>query len=163
MTSQFNTIIKLSFGCVVAVIKCVATRAIVAGTCLLLPLLLSSGCGSDSPFKYVRATGKIAYEDGTPIPGGIRLMFVPEGIEAIGSAHPRMGIANVDADGKFDCVTSYKFGDGLVPGKHKVVIQGAADRGGVAAVPKEDTTAESTKIIVDTKDLPFDIKIPKPK
>ena len=52
------------------------------------------------------------------------------GIEAIGNAHPRMGIANVGSDGKFDSVTSYKLNDGLVPGKHKVVIQGAADRAG---------------------------------
>lgn len=90
-------------------------------------------------------------------------MFVPDGIDAIGNAHPRMGIANVDAEGKFDCVTSYKFGDGLVPGKHKVVIQGAADRGGVPAVPKEDTAAETTQITVDTSKLPFEIKVPKPK
>jgi hypothetical protein len=137
--------------------------AMVARGCLILCLLLCFGCGSDSPFKYVRASGKISYEDGSPIPGGIRLMFVPSNVEAKGAAHPRFGMADVDASGKFDCVTSYKFGDGLVPGQHKVVIQGAADRAGTPSVPKEDTNAETTQISVDTKDLPFDIKVPKPK
>ena len=37
----------------------------------------------------------------------------------------------------FDCVTSYKYGDGLVPGKHKVVIQAADERDGKPVVPKE--------------------------
>src|SRR3954462_4522935 len=135
----------------------------IARCCLISCLALCLGCGSDSPFKYVRASGKITYEDGSPIPGGIRLMFVPENIEAKGNSHPRLGMADVDSSGKFDCVTSYKFGDGLVPGKHRVVIQGAADRAGIAAVPKEDTSAETTKITVDTGNLPFDIKVPKPK
>ncbi|HEX4414775.1 MAG TPA: hypothetical protein VH107_14165 [Lacipirellulaceae bacterium] len=130
---------------------------------LLVLFAVCWGCGSDSPFKYVRASGRITYEDGSPIPGGIRLMFVPDGIEAIGNAHARMGIANVDSTGKVESVTSYKPGDGLVPGKHKVVIQGAADRGGTPAVPKEDTAAETTKITVDTNSLPFEIKVPKPK
>lgn len=129
----------------------------------LLLVVVLAGCGSDSPFSYVRASGHISYEDGSPIPGGIRLVFVPQDIAPVGNAHPRRGMADVDTSGKFDCVTSYKFGDGLVPGKHKVVIQGAADRGGQAAVPKEDTSEESTKLVVDTKEIPFDIKVPKPK
>jgi hypothetical protein len=131
--------------------------------CLLLWLLLLAGCGSDSPFKYVRASGRIGYDDGTPIPGGCRLTFFSQDVAAVGTAHPRPGMTSVGPDGKFDCVTSYKYGDGLVPGKHKVVIQAAADRGGIPVVPKEDTNAETTTIIVDTKDLPFDIKVPKPK
>ncbi|HEX3600887.1 MAG TPA: hypothetical protein VHU84_12135, partial [Lacipirellulaceae bacterium] len=89
--------------------------------------------------------------------------FVAQDAQAVGNAHPRRGMANVGPDGKFDCVTSYKYGDGLVPGKHKVVIQGAADRGGMPSVPKEDTSEDTTKIIVDTANLPLDIKVPKPK
>jgi len=72
-------------------------------------------------------------------------------------------LANVDAEGKFDCVTSHKYGDGLIPGKHKVVIQNAAEQAGKPIVPKEFTSETTTTLIVDTKDLPFDIKVPKPK
>ena len=49
------------------------------------------------------------------------------------------GMANVDSNGEFDCVTSYKYGDGLVPGTHKVVIQAANERDGKPVVPKEYT------------------------
>jgi hypothetical protein len=140
-----------------------AANFMIVRFCLLSSVILLVGCGSDSPFSYIRTSGQIAYEDGTPIPGGIRLIFVAQDTQAVGNAHPRRGMANVGADGKFDCVTSYKYGDGLVPGKHKVVIQGAADRGGMPSVPKEDTSEDTTKIIVDTAHLPLDIKVPKPK
>ena len=134
-----------------------------ARCCILLGVLLLAGCGSNSPFKYVPASGKITYEDGTPIPGGCRLTFFSQDVAAVGTAHPRPGMTSVGAEGNFDCITSYKYGDGLVPGRHKVVIQAATDRGGMPVVPTEDTNEETTKIIVDTKDLPFHIKVPKPK
>jgi hypothetical protein len=72
-------------------------------------------------------------------------------------------MANVGPDGKFDCVTSYKYGDGLVPGKHKVVIQTANERDGAPIVAQEYATVESTKLVIDTANLPLDIKVPKPK
>jgi hypothetical protein len=126
-------------------------------------VVLVSGCGSGGPFKYVRASGKISYDDGSAIPGGCRLIFSSMDVAPVGTAHPRPGMANVDAEGKFNEVTSYKFGDGLVPGKHKVVIQAANERDGKPLVPKEYISAETTPLIVDTADSPFDLKVPKPK
>lgn len=121
-----------------------------------------AGCGSNSPFKYTKASGKVTYEDGTPIPG-VRLVFVAQDVAAVGISHPRPAMANVDAQGNFDCVTSYKYGDGLIPGKHKVFLQGAVENSGKPTVPKEYLSELTTPLIVDTANVPLDIKIPKPK
>ncbi len=127
---------------------------------ILFVCLLSAGCGSSDPFDYIKASGKISYEDGTPIPGGLRLVFVSQDVAAVGNAHPRQGMANADANGNFDSVTSHKFGDGLVPGKHKVFV--AAEQGSKPRVPKEYMSELTTPLIVDTANLPLDIKVPKP-
>ncbi|MFO0788161.1 MAG: hypothetical protein U0805_01810 [Pirellulales bacterium] len=124
--------------------------------------LFIMGCGSNSPFKYTKASGKVTYEDGTPIPG-VRLVFVAQDVAAVGTAHPRPAMANVDSQGNFDCVTSYKYGDGLIPGKHKVFIQASADTGGKTTVPKEYLSELTTPLVIDTANLPLEIKVPKPK
>jgi hypothetical protein len=122
------------------------------------------GCGSGSPFDYVEANGKVTYEDGTPIPSSsIRLQFSAQDAPAVEGAHPRPAVANVDAEGEFPCVTSYKYGDGLISGKHKVAIQQATDQGGKLIVPKEYTNIATTPLVVDTADAPFHIKVPKPR
>jgi hypothetical protein len=91
------------------------------------------------------------------------LSFVAQDVAAVGDAYPRPGMAIVDAEGAFDCVTSYKYGDGLIPGKHKVVIQSVAEQSGKPVVPKEFLSAETTPLTVDTHDAPFEIKVPRPK
>lgn len=139
-------------------VQCVRSLALI--TLLFFSTL---GCGSGSPFKYVAVSGKATYEDGTPIPGGCRLMFTAQDAAPVGNAYPRTGIASVDGNGAFDCVTSYKYGDGLVPGKHKVVVQAANERDGKLVVPKEYASLETTPLIIDTANSPLEIKVPKPK
>ena len=129
----------------------------------ILFLVVNLGCGSNGPFKYVAVSGKVTYDDGSPIPGGCRLMFNSIDVAPVGNAYPRPGMANVDANGNFDCVTSYKYGDGLVRGKHKVAIQAANERDGKLVVPKEYASTEMTPMEIDTADSPLDIKVPKPK
>lgn len=122
------------------------------------------GCGSQSPFDYVKASGKLTYEDGTPIPAkSIRLQFAAQDAPQIEGAHPRPAIANVNEAGEFDCVTSYKYGDGLIPGKHKVSVEQATDKAGQLLVPKEYASIGTTPLVVDTADAPLEIKVPKPK
>jgi len=126
-------------------------------------LLLCLGCGSQGPFDYVAVQGSLAYEDGTPIPaGGIQLKFLAQDVEAIGDAHPRPAIANLDNQGEFQFATSYKYGDGLVPGKHRVAILKAKDSKGKSLVPEEYASTSQSPLIIDTDDTPLVIKVPRP-
>src|SRR4051794_29488875 len=134
-------------------------RAVFSLFCIVL-----AGCGSNSPFKYVKCSGKISYEDGTPIPaGGMELRFTALDAPKLEKAYPRPAVARVNERGEFERVTSYKFGDGLIPGRHKVSIDLGNGPEAKPLVPKEYTSAASTPLIVDTADSPFDIKVPKPK
>jgi len=126
--------------------------------CLLI------GCGSDGPFGYERVSGKIAYEDGTPIPGGgLRLRFIAQDAPQVENAFPRPAFAVVNEQGEFDCVTSHKYGDGLIPGKHKVSIEREGLPDARPPVPDAYLSTNTTPLTVDTEDAPFDIKVPKPK
>jgi len=130
---------------------------------LLIAVLTQAGCGSSGPFDYTAVNGKVTYEDGSAIPGGgFRLVFIAIDAAPVGLAHPRPAMANVDANGQFDCVTSYKYCDGLIPGKHKVVIQSATEQETRPIVPKEYTSELTTPLIIDTNDSPLHIKVPKP-
>jgi hypothetical protein len=130
---------------------------------LLTSCLVCFGCGPSSPYEYVEVSGRVTYEDGTPIPsGGYRLHFSALDAPSVEGAHPRPGVAEVNEKGEFDCVTSYKYGDGLIPGRHKVAIQQVTDKNGRLLVPKEFTNVATTPVTVDTTDAPFDIKVPKP-
>jgi predicted small lipoprotein YifL len=122
-----------------------------------------TGCGSSGPYKYVPASGKITYEDGTPIPlGSMRLLFVAIDAPPIDGAYPRPAMAHVDASGEFAAVTSYKHGDGLIPGRHKVVIQAPTESEGRPVIPKSCISEATTPLVVDTADVPLVIKVPKP-
>jgi hypothetical protein len=77
--------------------------------------------------------------------------------------HPRPGMASVDTQGVFERATSLKYGDGLIPGKHKVAIFYATDAKGKYLVPKEYTHLSTTPLVVDTGDGTIEIKVPKPK
>ena len=121
------------------------------------------GCGSGSPFDYVPVEGVLTYEDGSPIPrGGIKLKFFAQDAPEVEGASPRPAIAHIDSQGRFDCVTSYKYGDGLVPGKHKVAILDAVDAQGNALVPEEYSSTSRTPLTIDTSESPLEIKVPRP-
>ena len=132
---------------------------------IFFPLLGATlGCGSGSPYDYVKVNGKIAYEDGSPIPvNNLRLRFVAEDAPTVAGAHPRAAFAVVNAQGTFDCVTSYKYGDGLISGRHKVSVDVEGLPKDKLVIPKEFTSSATTPIEVDTANSPFDIKVPKPK
>jgi hypothetical protein len=133
----------------------------------LMPSLLvtcAAGCGSGSPFRYVKASGKVTYEDGSPIPlKGMRLRFAALEAPKAENAVPRPAFARVAEDGTFESVTSYKPDDGLIPGKHKVAIETGGGIGSKVPVAQEYQSISTTPLVVDTADAPFDIKVPKPK
>ena len=123
-----------------------------------------AGCGdSGSPFDYIQVSGQLVYEDGSPIgKDNMRVQFVSIDQSTVGQAHPRPALASLDREGRFESVTSYKYGDGLVPGKHKVAILDAEDPSGKLLVPLEYTNVNSSPLIISTEDLPLEIKVPKP-
>jgi hypothetical protein len=82
----------------------------------LFPLALLAGCTSRGPTlpTAVEAKGKILLPDGRPLPGG-RVTLNPQAateVEAFGDVNP---------DGTF-ALTTYKPGDGAVPGNYVVTV-----------------------------------------
>src|SRR5262245_39083868 len=99
--------------------------------CGLLALLLLTGCGSSGPAR-VRGVVKL---DGEPV-AGAAVTFVaqdPGGRHAYGSTNE---------NGEFELSTT-KPGDGVLPGKYKVVIQPPGEGGG--STPFDDTDKPPAK------------------
>jgi hypothetical protein len=139
-------------------------RRVILVVCVALASGLT-GCGSGNPWDTVDVSGKITYDDGSIIPvSSMKLYFAPQTPPADEKTFPRQGSVGVNAaDGSFEKITTYKHGDGLIPGKHKVVV--AAYDGGrdlSPKVPKEYTTAATTPLEIDTADSPLAIKIRRP-
>jgi hypothetical protein len=130
--------------------------------CVVL-LACCSGCSDGNPFDYIPVSGRLTYEDGTPIPAsGIRLGFSVQGVEPKDGAYPPPGEAIVDAEGNFSKATTYRPGDGLIPGQHKVAIHYATDAKGKLLIPKEYAHPTTSPLVVDTAQLPLEIKVPRP-
>lgn len=135
----------------------------VFGGLLLVGVL---GC-SKEPFSMVPVSGKVTYEDGSVIPAKqIRVEFIPQAEMANASTHPRPGMTYLNvADGTFASVTSHKGGDGLVVGKHKVVVVSLDERENQTnAVPKAYRTPETTplEIEVNGQTKTLELKVKKP-
>jgi len=132
----------------------------------VLCLLFLAGCSHNSdPFSYVKVSGKVTYEDGSLIPADrIILKFMPENAPVVGNLHPRGGLSNVDVKtGEFKSVTSHTPRDGLVPGKHKVIITGDDNVPLPASIVPEDyADFKTTPLEVDTEYTPFHLKVTKP-
>jgi hypothetical protein len=88
------------------------SRALCVGLALLLPASL--GCGKGT----VRVRGTLTL-DGTPVEGAT-VLFLPED-EKVG----RQASAVTASDGTFH-LTTFRGGDGALPGNYKVVVQYAA-------------------------------------
>ena len=92
-----------------------------------------SGCGGGTPYQTVKISGKVTYDDGSLIQAeDITLVFSPqvEAVDARTSAKKGTAVVNV-ADGTFSCASTYDYGDGVIPGKHKIAVQPI--KGGVPA------------------------------
>lgn len=123
----------------------------------LAGLLLAgvAGCGASNPFELISVTGKVTYEDGTPIAGDrIEVEFISQAA-AIGNQHPPPGMAAVMADGTFEYVMT-RNENGLVAGEHevKVTAYDASDN------PTELTVVEA-RITVEPGGGPLEIKVKK--
>lgn len=125
-------------------------------------MVISAGC-SREPFELVQASGRLTYEDGTPLPtkGGLRIVFAPTAPPINGEMFPPRGTAYPDDNGDFASVSTSRPG-GMVRGEQKVAIM-YQDVDSKRFVPMEYTSPKTTPLVVNTDDAPFDIKVPRPK
>lgn len=124
-----------------------------------------SGCGSTNPFEQVPVSGTLKYDDGTLIPAEmIILKFEPLTAPLDDKTFPPAGMSYVNVeDGSFDVVTSHKYADGLVRGKHRVLVAATTSSGDLTQlVPPEYIDSDRTPLIVDTADTPFQLVVRKP-
>lgn len=114
------------------------------------------GCRNEMPFDLVPISGKVAYEDGGRIEAGsIVITFNPIDASADGGVTPpgAQAEANVE-DGSFSSVTTRRPGDGVLMGRHKVVVLSfdpRADGRPVAstAVPEQYRKIDTTPLAVE--------------
>lgn len=135
---------------------------------LAVALLCTSlaGCGSENPFDMVQISGTVTYEDGSPIPGDrVVVRFYP-GVKPIDKKfHPRPAQGEVKPDGTFETLTTVRYGDGVIPGPQKVVVQALdVNEQPTRAVPREYHQPHSTPLEVDISSgsEPVEIKVAKP-
>ncbi|NCA17286.1 MAG: DUF4339 domain-containing protein [Betaproteobacteria bacterium] len=148
------------------------SRRIILATTALCASLLCLGLrwmiaarGSD-PYRYRSISGHIGYEDGQPIPAdAIYLTFIPLGPPLRPGVHPRCGFASVNPrDGFFASATSRKRGDGIVDGKHRVLVRALKE--GVLRtdlVPKEYLDFERTPLEVDAGSGRVELTVRRPE
>src|SRR5215831_6562056 len=123
------------------------------------------GCGSSGgPFVAVPVSGKVTYDDGTLIPvAGMKLFFhcLEEPKDGM---HPRQAQVPVGSDGTFKDVTTYKYADGLVPGKHSVAVIALEGGKYSSKVPLDYALTEKTPLVIEVthSGQVLEIKVPKP-
>lgn len=136
---------------------------------LILGLSSMLGCGSDMPFDVVPVHGKVTYDDGSLIPADSMLVnFNPISSESKTKVAPPGGQTTVNVqDGTFTAVSSHRANDGLVIGRHKVVVV-AFKKGPNGSVPSEAVPAiyrnESStplEVEVESSNQPLEIKLSK--
>ena len=118
--------------------------------------LVLVGCHKDMPFDLIPINGKVTYEDGGRIDAGsIVVTFNPVDAPTEGGVTPPGAQAQVNVqDGAFSGVTTRRPGDGVLVGRHKVVIMSfdpRADGRPVAskAVPEKYRKVDTTPLVVE--------------
>lgn len=135
--------------------------------CLLASgLPCAVGCSDASPYDLVSVSGTVKYEDGSLIPAEtIMLKFEPQAKPLDAKTHPRKAFGRVDVStGAFDTMTTHKYGDGVVAGRHKVLIIPTTSDGKITKlVPDEYLSSANTPVEVDTTRQPLEIRVKKPR
>ena len=120
---------------------------------LLMAMAATTGCGRSGP-KVVPVEGKITLAGGE-WPNKGSLYFTP--VEAAAGFPMRPGTGEFGLDGKFT-VTSFRRGDGLIPGRYRVGIECWASPSVMgsktpaeSAVPREYRSPETSGLEVEIK------------
>ncbi len=114
---------------------------------LALNCWLVAGCDSAAMPTPFPTSGRVTFEDGTPVPGGT-IVFGRKNIEIRGDISPE--------DGRFS-LSTYEKGDGAIPGDYRVyflqpaeIIGAAGAEEGFARQPVTSRLPEPGKIIERT-------------
>jgi hypothetical protein len=123
-------------------------------TSILLSLALCWGCGTavDAPTETIAIKGKITYK-GQPVTQGV-VTFEPRD-------SGRAATGTVQADGTF-VLTTYKEGDGVVVGRHKVSVSGTGTKSNREFMPVKYTSPNTSGLEADVSrdktEFTFDLK-----
>jgi hypothetical protein len=144
----------------------VCVRSLLAVSFVALAVV---GCSSQgNPYGVTPVSGKVTYEDGSLIQAPIiYLKFFPDVPPKDSKTNPRPGSAWVNvSDGTFSAATTYKPDDGLIPGKHTVVVR-ATDReenpSPALSLVYSDVSTTPLKVDVTPGGKPLELKLSKPK
>lgn len=137
-------------------------------TCLATIALLAWGCSDEgNPFPMAAVSGKVTYADGSPIQAEyVIVRFIPDGIAPVGQKWPKPAEGKLHPDGSFSEVSTFRFGDGAIVGRHKVIVEPYHQEGSPLpeAVPAQyrDPTQTPWRVEV-TRDGPnqFHFKVEK--
>lgn len=120
----------------------------------------AAGCNSDMPFELLPVHGKVTYEDGSLIPAGSILVTfnpIPEG--PVGPITAPGGKTQVNvADGTFAAMTSRRPEDGVVAGRHKVVVVSFEE--GANGMPKPSAAIPAKYRLESTTPIEVDVTAP---
>jgi len=128
-------------------------------------LLAIGGCKPSVPYQTTRVTGKVTYDDGTPIPGHrVTVQFLPQVPNISKKEYPRPGRAEAKPDGVFTEVTTWKYADGVIPGPQKVMVQSLDERERASGAVDPLYSTANTPLTAEVKvgGGPIEIKVPKP-
>ena len=133
---------------------------------LVAILVLLTGC-SDTPYEIVPISGKVTYEDGSPIPAEtVSVWFYPQADPLKPNVHARPGQTALNPkDGTFALVSTVKYGDGVIMGKHKVTVKvGDESLTGAGSVPRIYTDPATTPLEIEVtgRNQEVVLKIEKP-
>jgi hypothetical protein len=124
---------------------------LVAPTIVLFPGC-GPGTGDEHGVPLVAVKGKVTYK-GSPLTRGI-IEFEPQ-------TAGRLARGNIQADGSF-VLTTYKDGDGVAAGLHRVCVHGTGGDGKKEIVPQKYTQATSSgkdvEVSAETSELAIDFK-----
>jgi hypothetical protein len=140
-----------------------ATLRVAASVAVLIVttrLLVAGGIGhvAFEPYKAVPVSGKVTFEDGTPIPvGRMTVVFTSLTPPVEKNVTPRPARAEVKvADGAFSEVTTHRLGDGLILGRHTVEAFSYDGKGKPVKL-----AINPTEIEVSKKSTVFEFKVKK--